>query len=197
MQMLIVQNGFELHTAQPTSHEYHFQAVPTAIVRNVTAPFNPGNSPAYMTNDMNEAIWVTDYYDRSKDPTIDDCTLAAFSYRLDRDPNTVHSLTSAEVVPGSGIWYPVVDGVRQDRMRSYVPHKFCIAATGQRGHVNADGSVYYTLDRIPWVSVVYEPTPNQKTLVSNDINLLNGASDMLLLSLSISQQENLYTVSGS
>jgi hypothetical protein len=195
--MLTVTNGFKLYTAAPSSHEYHFQSAPTAIVRNVTAPFNPGDLPPFMLNDMNEAIWVTDYYDRSKDPTMDDCTLTAFSFRLERDPNTVHSLTSAEVVPGSGIWYPVVDGVRKDTMRSYVPHKFCVATTGQRGHVNADGSVYYTLDQIPWVSAVYEVKPNQKSFVSNDINLLKGASDMLLLPLSISQQENLYTVSGS
>lgn len=195
--MLTVTNGFKLYTAAPSSHEYHFQAVPTAIVRNVTAPFNPENSPAYMMNDMNEAIWVTDYYDRSKDPTMNDCTLTAFSFRLESDPNTVHSLTSAEVVSGSGIWYPVVDGVRKDRMRSYAPLKFCVAAVGQRGHVNADGSVYYTLNQIPWVSVVYEPNPNQKTFVSNDTNLLNFASDILLLPLSVSQQEYLYTVSGS
>ena len=192
--MLIVQNGFELHTAQPTSHEYHFQAVPSPVTRNITAPFSLNGTPT-MVSDMGESIRVTDYF--TPGITADDCTQASFSFRLLSDPQTVHSLSSAQDPRYGNTYFPTIDGVTQIRsVQSWVPIKYCVFTTTQDGHVNADGTIFYTTDS-PFVAILAEYADHEQRFVQKDNNLLNGFNGILLVPQSVSQQEYLYTVSGS
>lgn len=186
--MLIVTNGYKLYTAAPSSHDYHFQAMPSPVMRRVTAPFDPSDSPPTLINDMNEPILITT-------PTAADCTLTSFSFRLLSDPSTVHSLSSVEAVPGSSFYRPTVDGAIQTRSTySYVPFRYAIRGASS-GHINADGSVYYTAPQVYIYMIVNRV--GYEEFEEDRVGLLDWAHDILLVPQSISQQEYLYTVSGS
>lgn len=186
--MLTVTNGYKLYTAAPSSHDYRFQAAPSPVMRSVTAPFDPSDSAPTLINDMGEPILITT-------PTAADCTLTSFSFRILSDPQTVHSLSSAEVVPGSSFYRPTVDGVIQTRATySYVPFRYAIRGSSS-GHINSDGTVYYTAPQVYIYMIVNRVGTDE--FVEDMVGLLNWAHDILLVPQSISQQEYLYTVSGS
>ena len=186
--MLTVTNGYKLYTAAPSSHDYRFQAMPSPVARSVTAPFNPTDSPPTLINDMGETILITT-------PTAADCTLTSFSFRLLSDPQTVHSLSSVEASPGSSFYRPTVDGVIQTRSTySYVPFRYAIRGSSS-GHINADGSVYYTAPHV-YIRMIVDRGFGDE-FVEDVVGLLGWAHDILLVPQSISQQEYLYTVSGS
>lgn len=158
-------------------------------MRSVTAPLDPNDSPPKYINDMNEPILATT-------PTADDCTRTSFSFRLLSDPQTVHSLSSAETTPGSSFYRPTIDGNFQMRSTySYEPFKYAIHAGGPETHVGADGSVYYTTIRA-WVAFIINRVGYEE-FKFDDVGLLDHFYNILLLPQSISQQEYLYTVSGS
>ena len=187
--MLTVTNGFKLYTAAPSSHDYRFQAAPFPVMRSVTAPLDPNDSPPTYINDMNEPILATT-------PTAADCTRPSFSFRLLSDPQTVHSLSSAPPVPGGYYYQPTIDGILQTRSTySYEPFKYAIYAGGSAAHVGADGSVYYTIGRA-WIAFIVNRIGVDE-FKFDDVGLLDWAYDILLIPQSISQQEYLYTVSGS
>lgn len=187
--MLTVTNGFKLYTAAPSSHDYRFQATPSPVMRGVTAPLDPNDSPPTYINDMNEPILAIT-------PTAADCTRTSFSFRLLSDPQTVRSLSSAETAPGSSFYRPTIDGILQTHATySYEPFKYAIYAGGPETHVGADGSVYYTTIRA-WVAFIVNRVGYEE-FKFDDVGLLDWAHDILLIPQSVSQQEYLYTVSGS
>lgn len=192
--MLTVTNGFKLYTAAPSSHDYHFQAVPSPVTRGITAPFSLNGTPT-MVSDMGESIRVTDYFTPGITP--DDCTQTSFSFRLLSDPQTVHSLSSAPQPLYGNTYFPTIDGAAQFRsVQSWAPIKYCVFTTTQDGHVNADGTIFYTTDS-PFVAILAEYADHEQRFVEQDNNLLNNFNGILLVPQSVSQQEYLYTVSGS
>lgn len=187
--MLRIENGFKLYTAAPSSHDYRFQATPSPVMRSVTAPFDPSNSPPVMINDMNEPILMVT-------PTAADCTLTSFSFRILSDPQTVHSLSSAQNPNYGNAYMPTVDGDFQTRSTySYDPFKYAIYTGNQDGHVEADGSVYYTAPQV-YVAMIVNRVGYEE-FEFDVVGLLQWAYDILLVPQSVSQQEYLYTVSGS
>lgn len=187
--MLTVTNGYKLYTAAPSSHDYRFQAMPSPVVRSVTAPFDPSDSPPTLINDMGESILLS--Y-----PTAEDCTLTSFSFRLLSNPQTVHSLSSARNPNFGNAYMPTVDGNFVGRAAtSRIPYRYAPYTGSPDGHVKADGTVFYTAGAI-YVTFVVDYGGGEE-FKPDLVGLLHGFNDILLVPQSISQREYLYTVSGS
>ena len=194
--MLHIENGYKLYTSQPSNHDFRYQAVPAPVRHNITAPFDPNNAPPFMINDMNETIRIIDYYDSSTDPTMEEVTSATFSFRMLSEPQRVYTLSSAQSELYPGVWFPAINGSPQTGRRgSAVPLRFCVTTTIQTGHIREDGSVYYTTDS-PFVAYKGQYGNGIEWLVPRDNEILDNYNGMLLLPLSITQEDKLFTVSG-
>ena len=194
--MLTVIDGYKLFTAPPSGHDYRFQAVPAPVIRGITAPFDPADDPPVMTNDMNEIVRITDFYDPTKDPTIDDCTLAAFSFRLLSDPQRVQTLSSAQNPNYGNTWFPTRNGsFVTSSVQSWAPIKYCVFTTAATAHIDADGGIFYTIGS-PYVSILYEDSNHQQQFVRRNGDLLRNFDGMLMQPQGITQQEFLFSVSG-
>lgn len=191
--MLIVSSGYKLRTAAPSSHEYRFQSVPTPVQHEISSPCNVDQYRPVMISNMNETLILCDYYDHDTDPSTDDCTAASFSFQMLRDAPTVHSLTS---IRDGNVYYPYIDGtIKRSYRESADPLKFCVFTSTNSGHVNSDGSVYYTTSS-PFVAVVGTDSLGEEWFIQRDNSLLNNFTDIILVPQSKAQQDRIYTVSG-
>ena len=194
--MLVVNNGYKLYTAQPSSHDYRFQASPSPVIRNITAPFNPTDDPPYMLNDQGSKVYVTEPYDRSKDPTPAECTAGTITWREENSPQTIHTLTSG--VHTDGYYYPQVDGVlwTNTARLSTIPLTYAMSHTQQNGcRVQSDGSIYYVIDD-PWIAVLGINLRGEQFFRQRD-NILSSVQKMMIAPTAWAQQDYQYTVSGS
>ena len=148
--MLTVTNGFKLYTSEPSSHDYHFQAMPSPITRTITAPYDPNDNPPYLINDMGELIMKCDAYDSSTLPVAEDCKITSFSFRTLSEPTRVQTISSAKGHPAyPNVYMPTVNGNwNTNTIGSWTPIKYCIYGFVQDAHINADGTIFYTVGSI-------------------------------------------------
>ena len=135
--MIQVNRGTLLQESTPTSRSFNFQAIPSAIARNIPFPVkNEGGVPV-AENDLGEVMLY------KPELVLSDCTLSAFSYRWIFDPVTVHSITSA-FNPVSE-WY----SLHRDGQTFGVPHysrtpfRLGFRIENFTAHFKDDGTLYF------------------------------------------------------